>query len=315
MKNYKKSKHNYLFVDEVQLCDHFELAINSLHNSEMFDIYITGSNAFLLSSDLATLFTGRTYQIEVYPFSFKEYTQYFKLDYKDRYENFEKYLFEGGFAGSYLYKTINEKYSYINKEVTETIIKRDLIDRYKIRNCKVLNNLVDFLFDNVSNSTTSNSITDTLIKKDELITRKTVAKYIDYLCKAFVFYKMNRYDLKGKSYLATDNKYYLSDTSLRYARLGTKNLDRGRMLENVVAIELLRRGYDVYIGKLYQKEIDFVATKGGEKIYIQVSDDISLASFAGNLKILSRTKTLNPDVYQHWAAVAKILPDWQPEVL
>jgi len=275
LNNYKKNKNNYLFIDEVQLCDHFELAINSIHSKELFDIYITGSNAILLSSDLATLFTGRTYQIEVYPFSYKEYCEYFELKSENIYENFNNYLMEGGFAGSYLYNNVNDKYNYINKEVIDTIIKRDLVDKYKIRNKKALNNVVDFLMDNVANPTSSNNISVEITKNDEPITNKTVSNYIGYLCNAFVYYKLNRYDLKGKTYLQTENKYYLSDTSLRYSRLGTRNLDRGRMLENIVAIELLRRGYDVYIGKLYQKEIDFVAMKWNEKVYIQVSDDIS----------------------------------------
>ncbi len=273
--NYKNNKNNYLFVDEVQLCEHFELAINSIHSKEIYDIYITGSNAILLSSDLATLFTGRTYQIEVYPFSFKEYCEYYELKQENIYENFNNYLTEGGFAGSYLYNNINDKYNYVNKEVIDTIIKRDLVDKYKIRNKKALNNVVDFLMDNVANLTSSNNISVEITKNDEPITNKTVSNYIRYLCNAFICYKMNRYDLKGKSYLQTENKYYLSDTSLRYSRLGTRNLDRGRMIENVVAVELLRRGYDVYIGKLYQKEIDFVATKWNEKVYIQVSDDIT----------------------------------------
>lgn len=185
------------------MCEGFEKAINGLHASEKYDIYITGSNAFLLSSDLATLFTGRTFEIKVYPFSFSEYMEYFDL--KDRYEALDKYVLEG----------------------------------------------------------------------DEKIHHTTVGNYMQYLCNAFAFYKVRRYDIKGKKYLSSNDKYYLSDHTFRYAKLGTKNMDYGRILENIVAIELLRRGYEVYVGILYKKEIDFVAVKRSEKIYIQVYDNIS----------------------------------------
>lgn len=278
LKQHQKRKNNYLFIDEVNECKNFEKTINSLHSKEMFDIYITGSNAFLLSSDLATLFTGRTYSIEVFPFSFKEYVKYYKVG-KEKYEEaFDRYLIEGGFAGSFLYESLEEKYQYINKEVVETIIRRDIVDRYKIRNQKVLDNLVDYMFDNVSCLLSPNNITDYLNKNREEITNKTISNYINYLSQAFTFYKMNRYDLKGKGYLVTENKFYLADSAMRYARLGTKNLDRGRMIENVVAIELLRRGYTTYVGKLYEKEVDFVVNRWDSKEYIQVCENFTSES-------------------------------------
>ena len=192
--HYVAGKENFVFIDEVQMCEDFEKAVNGLHASEKYDIYITGSNAFLLSSDLATLFTGRTFEIKVYPFSFREYMEYFGL--KDRYDALDKYVLEGGMSGSYLYKDQEAKYDYI-ADVFDTLIVRDI------------------------------------------------------------------------------RKKYLSDHTFRYAKLGTKNMDYGRILENIVAVELLRRGYEVYVGILYKKEIDFVAVKRSEKIYIQVSDNIS----------------------------------------
>lgn len=271
-KNFKEEMNNYLLIDEVQMCDEFEKAINGFHAEEKFDIYITGSNAFLMSSDLATLFTGRTFKIEVYPFSFKEYQKYYK--YEDIQEAFDKYVFEGGMSGSYLYKTREEKYQYI-KDVFNTLIVRDIKQKYKIRNTDIIQNLTDYLMDNISNLTSSNNITNVLNFNNVSITDKTVNNYIDYLCNAFSFYKIKRFDIKGKKYLSTQNKYYLADHSFRFAILGTRNMDYGRVYKNIVAIELLRRGYEIYVGTLYQKEIDFVAKKQGKQIYIQVSDDIS----------------------------------------
>lgn len=269
---YIEGKNNFVLIDEVQLCQNFELTVNSLHAEEKYDIYITGSNAFLLSSDLATLFTGRTFEIKVYPFSFKEYLEYFELN--DNYNAFESYIKEGGMAGSYLYHDIESKYDYI-KEVFNTLIVRDIRQKYGIKNTILMDKLVDFLMDNVSNLTSSRSIADTLTLDKDKINHKTINTYIQYLCNAFAFYRIRRYDISGKKYLSSTDKYYLSDHAFRYARLGTKNLDYGRIMENIVAIELLRRGYEVYVGVLYQKEIDFVAMKRNEKIYIQVADSIS----------------------------------------
>lgn len=269
---YVKGAENYLLIDEIQMCPNFELTINSLHASEKYDIYITGSNAFLLSSDLATLFTGRTFEIKVYPFSFSEFLQYYSPS--DIYSAFDRYITEGGMAGSYLYKDREAKYDYI-EDVFNTLILRDIRQKYKIRNPILMDRIVDFLMDNISNLSSARNIADTLTNNKDKINHKTVANYLEYLCNAFAFYKFRRYDIKGKKYLSTNDKYYLSDHTFRYAKLGTKNMDYGRMLENIVAIELLRRKYEVYVGILYKKEIDFVAIKRNEKIYIQVSDNIS----------------------------------------
>lgn len=269
---YIEGKENFVLIDEVQMCPNFELTINSIHASEQYDIYITGSNAFLLSSDLATLFTGRTIEIKVFPFSFSEYLKYHS--YTDVYSAFDKYIKEGGMAGSYVYKDEEQRYDYI-KNVFETLIVRDIHTKYKIRNNTLMDRIVDFLMDNISNLTSARNIADTLNSNKDKINHKTVGNYLTYLCNAFAFYKFRRYDIKGKKYLSSNDKYYLSDHTFRYAKLGTKNLDYGRVLENIIAIELLRRGYEVYVGVLYKKEIDFVAIKRNEKIYIQVSDDIS----------------------------------------
>ncbi|MCH3977249.1 MAG: ATP-binding protein [Bacilli bacterium] len=265
-------KNNFLFIDEVQMCDKFELVINSLHSKHKYDIYLTGSNAFLLSSDLSTLFTGRYIQIHIFPFSFKEYLAYFEKK-EDFDKLFDDYVIKGGMPGSYLYSDEKNRVNYL-KDVYETIIKRDLVERYNLENKFLFDHICDFLMDNVSNLTSPNKISNILLQDKITTNHVTVNNYIKYLCDAFLFYDIKRYDIKGKMYLATNDKFYLCDTSFRYALLGLKNLDFGRMYENIVCIELLRRGYEVHVGKLYSTEIDFVATKGSRQIYIQVSSYI-----------------------------------------
>ena len=270
---YVAGKQNYVFVDEVQMCDRFELAINSLHTSRKYDLYITGSSAFLLSSDLTTLFTGRYIEIHVFPFSFAEFCRYYAEE-QDTAKLFDDYMIKGGLAGSYEYRTERDRTNYI-RDVYDTIINNDLVTKYNLPDTTTLEHLAEFMMDNVSSLTSPNNISDTLTANVVATNHKTVGNYIKYLCDAYVFYGVRRYDIRGKKYLKTSLKYYLSDTGMRFARLGRRNLDYGRMYENIVCIELMRRGFEVYVGKLYQKEVDFVAVRGNEKMYIQVSDDIS----------------------------------------
>ena len=314
---YVSDKENIVCIDEIQMCSGFEKAINSLHECGRYDIYITGSNAFLLSSDLATLFTGRTYEIEVYPFSFKEFCTYYA--YSDIYNAFDRYSREGGMSGSYLYKSPEDRFKYI-RTVFDTLIVRDIKQKYKIRNDQLLYSVCDFLLDNASNITSVRNIADSLIAKGTKTNDKTVGKYVDYLCNAFAFYKVRRFNIRGKKYLASQDKYYMADHAFKYSKLGTKNLDYGRVYENIVAIELMRRGYELYAGFLYKKEIDFVAIKQNEKLYIQVSDDISNSdTFAREVTPLLKIADAYPkmvlartrhDSYQYEGVQIIDIADW-----
>ena len=269
---YTAEKQNFLFIDEVQLCDGFETVINSLYEEERFNIFLTGSNAFLLSSDLATLFGGRVFEISLYPFSFSEYLLYYPQTEID--DAFDKFVTTGGMAGSYLYNNSVDSRKYL-ANIVRTTITKDIVKKFKIENEDLLNMIVDFLMDNIGSKTSIRNIANALTSNTYKTNDKTCGAYIDYICRSFLFYPFKRYDIKGKRYLESDKKYYLADLSFRFAVIGTKNADYGHLYENLVAIELLRRGYEVYVGQLGEKEVDFVAVKDGFKTYIQVCDDIS----------------------------------------
>ncbi len=285
---------NYLIIDEIQQCVGFERIINSLYEEERFDIYLSGSNAFMLSSDLATLFGGRYFDLKMFPFSFKEFNIYYNN--VNPIDSFDEYVTRGGMAGSYLYKNQNDAYEYINGIYKKTISK-DIVKRFKVENEPLLTMIADFLMDNVGNKTSIRNIANSLTSNSYKVNDKTVGSYVDYLCKSFLFYPFTRYDIKGNKYLESDKKYYLVDLSFRFANIGTKNMDYGRLYENLVAIELLRRGYEAYVGVLYEKEIDFVAIKNGYKYYIQVSDDISRPeTFEREVKPLLSIKDAYPKI-------------------
>ena len=305
---YEPDMNNYVLIDEIQMCPSFEKAVNSLHAKEKYDIYVTGSNAFLQSSDLATLFVGRTFEAHVFPFSFREYCEYFQP--QNIYAALTQYMTDGGMAGSYLFRAEAQKTRYIDSEVLNALIVRDIVNKYKIRNLLLLNRLIDFLMDSIGSPVSAGSIAKSLAAGGTKTDHKTIAKYIDYLCKAFAFYRMRKYDIRGRRYLRSEDKYYLCDHSFKYARLGTKNMDYGHVLENIVAIELLRRGYETYAGSLYGKEVDFVAIRRGEKEYIQVAWDISGATtFARETTPLLSIK----DAYPRTVIARTFQPPYQHE--
>ena len=211
-------------------------------------------------------------------------------------DSFDDYVLSGGLAGSYLYPTEKSKLNYI-ANVYETIIERDLIKRKRIKNVVLLKKISSFLIDNVSNLTSINNITNILSDKTMPTNDKTVGSYIKNLCQAYLFYRVPRYDIRGKKYLSSLEKYYLSDHAIKYAVLGKKDMNYGRIYENIVAIELLRRGYELYVGVLYKKEINFVAMKRDEKIYIQVADNISdETTFKGEVESLLKIKDAYPKI-------------------
>jgi predicted AAA+ superfamily ATPase len=294
--HFRSGFHNFVIIDEIQMCTGYEKAVNSLHAKEKYDIYITGSNAFLQSSDLATLFAGRTFEIKVFPFSFSEYLCYFPS--QNVYASLTGYFQTGGMSGSYVYSNPDQRADYLNNEVLQALIVRDIIQKEKIRNPELLERLIDYLMDNIGNLTSVRSISNSLKNSNINADHKTVGKYLGYLCSSFLFYRVRRFDIHGKKYLQSGDKYYLSDHSFRYTRLGTRQMDYGRILENIIAIELLRRGYEVYAGVLYKKEIDFVAVRRGKKMYIQVAYDVS-----------------NPDTFKRETAPLLQIKDCYPKII
>jgi predicted AAA+ superfamily ATPase len=272
------NKTNYVFLDEVQNVPFFEKLIDGLFATENTDIYITGSNAFLLSSELATLLSGRYIEISILPFSFKEYLLARKIETENKYLNYEALFFdyvnetslpkgvdlrEGGF---------DKIYEYLDAIFT-TIIEKDITQRHQINDKRAFANIVKFVASNIGNQLSPSNISKTLKHDGQSIHHATVEKYLDYLTTSFVFYKVNRFDLKGKKQLATQEKYYLVDTGLLNILVGKERItERGHILENIVYLELIRRGNKVWTGTSRNTEVDFVCkNKAGEIEYYQVA--------------------------------------------
>ena len=269
----RKSETNYVFIDEVQNIQEFEKLLEGLYVTPNVDLYVTGSNAYLLSSELATLLTGRAYEINVLPFSFAEY-----LEFTGKSTNTERafanYLRIGGFPEAVGFAVSGESYVYeYLKTVFRNIYENDIKKRYKIYYETSYEEVIKFLIDSIGSNVSARNIAKVLTANGKKIDNKTVSRYINTLVEAYLFYKVNRYDIKGKQHLATQEKYYLVDLGLRYALIGKElTADAGHLLENVIYLELLRRNNQIWIGKTDSLEVDFVVrNKTGYTKYVQVA--------------------------------------------
>jgi uncharacterized protein len=261
----------YLFVDEIQEIEAWEKAINSLFSEGGIDIFITGSNAHLLSSELATLLSGRYVEFQVFSLSFQEYLVFSAEPNRDQVRLFQEYLRFGGFPAIH-YLEPNEEivYQYISA-IYNTILLKDVIKRNNVRNISLLENLARYVFDNVGNIFSAKKIADYMKSQRMKVGIETVQNYLGYLTSTYAANRVDRYDIKGKRLLELHEKYYLGDIGLRHALLGFRDADLGGVLENVVFLELKRRGYRVAIGKLGNREIDFIAEKESRRLYFQVA--------------------------------------------
>lgn len=268
----------YLFIDEPQEVDNWEKVINSLFESEDVDIYITGSNSKLMSSEISTYLTGRYVSINCYTLSFKEYLNFKGKTEADAKDMFEEYLQFGGFPIIGISNFDTRSAYQIVDGIYSSVITRDISKRHRIRNKDLFDRVVKYIIENVGKTFSANSIVKFLKNEKRSLSVESIYNYIKWLSEAFIIYPCQRYDLQGKSVLKTQEKYYLSDISIKYSKMGFNKQMTSAMLENIVYLELKRRGYDVYIGKNDTKEIDFVAIRRDEKIYVQVCVELPTES-------------------------------------
>ena len=283
-----KGKKTYIFLDEIQKVGEFEKTVDSLFINKDVDLYITGSNAWLLSSELATLLTGRYIEIKMLPLSFKEYLSAFE-DKTDLSRKFRDYLRYSSFPQAIeLFKINPENINLFLDGIYNTILFKDVMQRKGITDKNTLERVTKYLYDNIGNRTSMKNISDNIEGLEKNNSYNTVSTYVQALIDSYIVYKANRYDIKGKEFLKTQEKYYAIDIGLRYYMLGQgSGKDMGHILENVVYLELLRRGYEVYIGKYDDLEVDFVAKNSENTIYYQVALT-TRESTDGNNSILER---------------------------
>ena len=286
-----KGKKTYIFLDEIQNVYEFEKTVDSLFINKEVDLYITGSNAYLLSSELATLLTGRYIEIKMLPLSFKEYISAFDAQ-TDISRKFRDYLRYSSFPQAVeLYKINPENINMFLDGIYNTILFKDVMQRKGITDKNLLERITKYLYDNIGNRTSIKSIVNNIEGLEKNSSYNTISNYINALLDSYLIFRTNRYDIKGKEYLKTQEKYYAIDIGLRYYMLGQNSgKDMGHILENVVYLELLRRGYKVYIGKLDELEVDFVAKKTDNTVYYQVALTTRSESDNEN-KILDRELT------------------------
>ena len=269
--NLNLKRKNYVFIDEVQKITEFQKAVDSLYINKNVDLYITGSNANLLSSELATLLSGRYIEVKMLPLSFREYKSFYKNLTND--ELYQKYISFGSLPFTTTLDTEDDVSIYLSSIYNDIIIK-DVMTHKKITDETSLKSVANFALDNIGNLVSSNNIANTMTSDGKDINVRTVDKYLEGFVESFFLYKVSRYDIKGKQYLKTGEKYYVSDLGLRYFILGRKIGDYGHILENIVYLELIRRGYDVFIGKVDDYEVDFVAINDNGRLYVQVADTL-----------------------------------------
>lgn len=265
-------KMNYVFLDEVQTVQNFQEAVDWLYVKKNVDLYITGSNAFLLSGELATLLSGRYVEIKMMPLSLKEYISAFpnNTNIAALYMN---YLSNSSFPGTLELERKQDIRAYL-EGIYNTILLKDIVTRKKIADPTMLESIVEFMFDNIGNMCSSTKIANSMTSAGRKISVPTVESYLSALIDSYILYKVGRYDIKGKQYLATGSKYYVADIGLRYFLLGSKQTDMGHILENIVYLELVRRGYEVFIGKIGDAEVDFIAINSEGEEYYQVSQTV-----------------------------------------
>lgn len=271
-----QSKKTYLFLDEIQEIEGWEKVVNTLASDFDVDIYITGSNSRMMSSEISTYLTGRYISFHIYTLSFEEYLM-FKKSYttlKDLKQEFSQYVRLGGFPATHLQDYSQDEVYTIVKDIYNSTIFSDIVRRNQVKKIDQLERVVKYTFNNIGNTFSAKSISNYFKSEQRKIDNETVYSYLEKLQKAYILHKCSRYDLQGKDILKTQEKFYLADVSLRYSVLGYTVDSIAASLENIVYLELKRRGYDVYIGKIKDKEIDFVATKQNEKIYVQVTQEI-----------------------------------------
>jgi len=265
----KAKVRNYLFIDEIQDINMFEKAIRSLQAKGDHDIYITGSNAFLLSGELATYLSGRYIEFKIFGLSYSEFLLFHQTN--DSKESFNTYLRYGGLPYLINIDLKDELVFDYLRNIYAAILFKDIVARHNIRNVSLLENLVSYIADNIGNLMSAKSISDFLKSQKIKVTPNVILNYLSFLEQAFFILKVNREELRGKKIFEIGQKYYLEDLGLRHALLGYRSTDIGKILENIVYLHLIIAGYQVRIGKLLDKEIDFVCTKGDEKIYVQVA--------------------------------------------
>lgn len=260
---------NYIFLDEVQQVNNFQEGVDWLYAKRNVDLYITGSNAFLLSGELATLLSGRYVEIKMQPLSFKEYVSAYP-DNSNMSALYMNYLQNSSFPGTLELERKKDIRTYL-EGIYNTILLKDIVTRKKISDSSMLQSVVEYIFDNIGNLCSSTKIANSMTSIGRKISVPTVENYLSALVDSYIIYKVSRYDIKGKQYLATGAKYYVADIGIRYYLLGTRHTDMGHILENIVYLELLRRGYEVYVGKVGDVEVDFIAINAEGESYYQVS--------------------------------------------